>query len=277
MRRVLTLVVVALAVLGAVGLDSLLRIRPADGDAYEPPRASRDDLAAAAGARVFFAHQSVGGNILDGVPAVFESHNLATPTVVDLADDPSGLRLVHQRVGKNGDPLGKIAEFDAILRAGLGKDVDVAILKLCYSDVRAETDVQQVFTHYTATIDALQRDYPDVTFIAATVPLSTQRDIKGNLKELLGRGDRYGAEHNVARERFNALLRTRYATGNRLFDVAAIESTAPDGHRVAARHHGDLYYSLAVPYAKDPGHLNASGAAVAAEGLFATIAAAIRP
>lgn len=273
-RSLLVMVAVAsvTAIAAAVMGDVLLRDRPVDGEAYDRPTVTQEDLLTVNETRVFFAHQSVGGNILDGLPHVYQAHGLATPRVVELADADLQDRLVHTRVGKNGDPLGKIRAFDSLLREGLGDTVDVAVLKLCYSDVRDETDIDAVFDAYTTTLSTLQRDFPDVSFVAATVPLSTQRSHKENLKELLGRGNRYGAEHNVARERFNALLRAEYTSPGALFDVAAIESTAPDGTRVAAVHRGSPYYSLAQEYAKDPGHLNDAGGAAAAEGLLSAIA-----
>lgn len=272
MRRALAVIIAALLVIVGFGADSMLRDRSEAGTPYEHANLSRADLITADTTRVFFAHQSVGGNILDGVPGVFRTHGLPAPRVVELDAAQPTDRLISRRVGKNGDPLGKISEFDALIRGGLGTQIDVAILKLCYSDVRADTDLSQVLTAYTDTLTALERDFPDVAFIPATVPLSIQRSRVGNLKELLGRGDRHGPEHNVARERFNASLRAAYADTGSLFDVAAIESTSTDGSRIAARHDGALYYSLDRALAKDPGHLNATGATLAAQGLLSVIA-----
>lgn len=272
MRRVFAVIIAALLVIVGFGADSMLRDRPEAGTPYEHASLSSADLITADATRVFFAHQSVGGNILDGVPGVFRTRGLPSPRVVELDAAQSTDRLISRRVGKNGDPLGKISEFDALIRSGLGTQIDAAILKLCYSDIRADTDLSQVLTAYTDTLAALERDFPDVAFIPATVPLSIQRSRVGNLKELLGRGDRHGPEHNVARERFNASLRAAYADAGPLFDVAAIESTSTDGSRTAARHDGALYYSLDRALAKDPGHLNATGATLAAEGLLSVIA-----
>lgn len=271
MRRAVILTAATVSAAAVLTSYVLLRGHPADGEPYDPPTASRQDLVAVSNARVFFAHQSVGGNILDGVPTVFQAHDLPAPVVTELSDATPGDLFLHQRVGENGDPLGKIEEFDTIVRSGLGADLDVAVLKLCYSDVRDTTDVNEVFDAYTQTFADLQRDYPDVAFVAATVPLSTERDAKGKLKEWLGRGDRHGPEHNVARERLNALLRSEYADADRLFDVAALESTAPDGGRVAARYGDDLYYSLDRGYASDHGHLNPSGAAHVADGFMSVV------
>lgn len=276
MPRSVILVIVAVTMATILAIYSLTRGAEVAAEPYQAPTASREDLIAASETRLFFAHQSVGGNILDGVADVYRANGLPTPHVAEVADADPDAHLLHTRIGANGDPLGKISDFDSLIRGGLGDDVDVAVLKLCYSDVRDDTDLDEVFATYTGTIRALQEDYPDVTFLAATVPLSIQRSPAGTLKEWLGRGDKYGAEHNVAREKFNARLRAEFAGTDLLFDVASIESTTQGGERVAALHDGALYYSLDRAYAKDPGHLNESGAAVVANGLLAVVAKAHR-
>ncbi len=48
---------------------------------------------------------------------------------------------------------------------------------------------------------------------------------------------------NVAGERFNALIRGEYA-GHHVFDIAAIESTKPDGTRVSGSYDNQGYFAL---------------------------------
>ncbi len=79
----------------------------------------------------------------------------------------------------------------------------------------------------------------------------------------------------MARERLNALIRHEYA-GDHLFDLAAIESTAPDGSRVVGTYQGQRYYRLYDGYASDSGHLNGEGARVAATAWLKAIAQASR-
>lgn len=276
MRRSVILLAAAISIATVVGTYAIVSSGRPTGDPYKPPTASRVDLVAVSDARVFFAHQSVGGNILDGFPSVFESHHLRAPQVRELADAGPGDHVVHTRIGQNGDPLGKIEEFDTLVRGGLGDNVDVAVLKLCYSDVRANTDVNEVFTSYRDTMAALQESYPEVTFVAATVPLTTKRDATGTVKQWLGRGDKYGPEHNVAREEFNALLRAKHAGTNLLFDVASIESTAEGGERITGRHGSQLHYALDQARASDHGHLNEAGGVAVADGMLAVLAKALQ-
>lgn len=237
---------------------------------------SSAELLAVGRARVFFAHQSVGENILTAIPRVYRMRQLPPPKVSELADSGPEDRLVHTRIGHNGDPLGKIAEFDRLIRQGLGDSADAALLKLCYADVRDTTDVRGSFTAYHETMASLQVAYPEVSVLVATVPLTTRRSAKGTVKQWLGRGDRHGPEHNVAREQFNSLLRAAYAGTGRLVDIAAIESTGPRGRRVTNRHRGRTCPALAREYASDHGHLNEAGGVAVAGGMLGVLASAVR-
>ena len=64
---------------------------------------------------------------------------------------------------------------------------------------------------YRETIAALERDFPEVTFVHVTVPLMTEQGQLSKLKSRLTGSSRYGPAANVARERLNALIRREYA------------------------------------------------------------------
>lgn len=232
-----------------------------------------DDLVKVSRTRVFFGHQSVGMNILEGVSGVYAAHGMTAPPIEQggTRPDQAGGFIDHAFIGENGKPLLKIQDFAAKLRAGLGKRVDVAMMKLCYVDITSGTDVRAVFDAYRNTMAALQREFPHVTFIDATVPLTTEPGLLSKAKSLLT-GSGGSVADNAARERFNALIRHQYA-GDHLFDLAAAESTAPDGSRVSGIYDGQrYYYALYGGYASDPGHLNAEGAQVAAAAWLKAIA-----
>jgi hypothetical protein len=233
------------------------------------------DLATVSRTRVFFGHQSVGMNILEGVSSVYAAHGMTAPPIGQgAAPGQDGGFIDHAFIGENGRPLLKIQDFAAKLRAGLGEPVDVAMMKLCYVDITSGTDVPAVFDDYRNTMAALQREFPRVTFIHATVPLTTEPGLLSKVKSLLtGRGG--SAADNAARERFNALIGRQFA-GDHLFDLAAAESTAPDGGRVTGTYDGQRYYALYDGYAADPGHLNAEGASVVATAWLTAIAQAPR-
>jgi len=234
-----------------------------------------DDLAKVSRTRVFFGHQSVGMNVLEGVPAAYTAQGMTAPPIEQESARPStdsGF-ITHAFIGENEKPLLKIQDFDARMRSGIGQQVDVAMMKLCYIDIRSDTDTGALFATYRETMAGLQRDFPDVTFVYVTVPLMTERGQLSRLKGLLTRSGRYGPEENVARERLNALIRREYAGGH-LFDLAAIESTTPDGSRATGTYEGQPYYRLHDGYASDSGHLNRLGARAAATGWLTAIAQA---
>jgi hypothetical protein len=256
-RRVL----LGAALVAAVGAVVLARSwgprepEPFPGTAVEsvPPA----ELAAAAGERVFLGHMSIGWNMLGGLEHLYDEQGVAGPAIVQVApgEPPPELPaeggvVVHAEIGTNGDPLGKIASFDATMRAGMADVVDVALVKFCYTDVTAKTDVDAVFAAYRSTMDALERDHPDVRFLHTTVPLTAAPSgIKQHLKVAV-RGD-----DNAARERYNALVREAYGDDD-LFDIAAAEGTGADGVRTA---------SLATGWADgDREHLNQAGSAMLA-------------
>lgn len=235
---------------------------------FVTPRVSAEGLTSVTGAAVYFGHQSVGRNILDGVPAVYARAGITSPTVVESAAPPSAdAAMAHAYIGQNGDPSSKMTAFDSAIRSGYGDWADAAFMKLCYLDVDAGTDVDGVFSEYKAMMAELERDYPNVDFLHLTVPLTTQPDFVTRLKNIVGKGWDHRAD-NVAREQYNAMVRAEYGSTGRLVDVAAWESTTPDGERVSGSNGGQPYYALFGGYASDSGHLNPAGAEAVAAGVL---------
>ncbi|WP_315549292.1 hypothetical protein [Microbacterium aurum] len=253
---------------GVVVWRGMMRVEPLS--VAEPRRA---DLRSLANTSVFFGHQSVGANVLHGLAALDGSAEAGIRIVesTDARDVAVGT-VVHAHMGVNGDPQSKIDAFLEVMDAGMADAVDVALLKFCYVDVTAETDVAAVFAAYTAAIADLQARHPDTTFLYATVPLATARDLKGTIRSWLGRDAGMGPEDNVARQQFNAAVRDRLAGTDLLFDIAAVESGMDQG--VSPRSHaGADYYVLDDSFAADPGHLGEAGSRAAAAELVRTIGA----
>lgn len=211
-----------------------------------------DQLALAARVSVLFGHQSVGANILDGINGVYDARGQAPPPILEWPDTAAGGYLSHVYIGDNGDPMGKISHFAEVVRSA--GSVRVALMKLCYVDIVADTDVDAVFDRYRATMADLARDRPDISLVYTTVPLT------------VGAG-----EDNAARQRFNAKIRTEYSASGRLFDLAAVESTRADGSRMTAG--SGSYLTLDPDYAADSdGHLNDTGSQRAAAALLRIVA-----
>jgi hypothetical protein len=241
------------------------------------------NLTAVARTRMFFGYQSVGMNVLDAVPAVYADHGVSAPPVEQgrAEPGPDGGFIAYKSIDEGVVDAGKTAlrDFDRAMRAGMGRQVDVALMNLCWGDVFSDTDVDALFARYRDTMAALERDFPNVTFIHVTVPLTTEpglfTELKTWVKTHIGRRDVFGQRANVLRERLNALIRGEYA-GRHLFDLAAIESTKPDGTRVSGHYDNQGYFALYDGYASDVASLNAVGAKIAATAFLEAIAQASR-
>jgi hypothetical protein len=221
--------------------------------------ATNADMIAVARMRVLFGHQSVGWNIMDGVAAQYRARRLSPPAVRDwsTALPVRSFYFAQAGIGQNGDPLSKITAFSSLVKRGAGARVNVAVMKFCFVDITAGTNVSTVFLRYRSTLAALHRAYPRVVFLHVTAPLT--------------RGD---VADNLVRQRFNALMRKEYGATGRLFDLAAIESTTPTGARVTGLVRGQRYYAMYAGYTSDGGHLNAVGSRRAADGFLGVIARA---
>ncbi len=256
-----------------IGVWAMAPIGSAEVTVDEPLPAQ---LAAFADTSILFGHQSVGANIIDGIGAVYASAGEPAPRVAEIGtgeDAPDGAGIAHAFVGINGDPFGKLRDFEALVDDPASAGAEVALVKFCYLDITSSSDVRAVFDAYTATMDALEARHPDITFLYTTVPLTTDRSWKAKLKALVGAGDQLGPADNVARREYNTLIRERYAESGRLFDIAAVETTADDGP-LSRMHDGAEYFVLNAALSSDAGHLNELGGKAAASALIRTVTAA---
>lgn len=222
------------------------------------PRVPAPGVAATlASRRVFFGHQSVGKNLLDGLAGVPGVRMVEVGEGAPLAAPALG----HALVGRNTEPRTKLADFERLVAAGPAAGADVALMKFCYVDVDASTDVQALFADYQATYARLAAANPRVRLAHVTVPLTVvQRGPKASLKRLLGRPV-WGERENAQRHAFNELLRAEYGGKAPLFDLAALEAQHPDGSPERYTLAGRQLPALVPAYSDDGEHLNADGRA----------------
>ncbi len=225
--------------------------------------------------RIFFGHQSVGANIIDGVQNVLADHpeiplQVFAASPVDSSSPPG---LYHANVGHNGEPASKISAFGNTVTAGTPS---VALLKFCYVDVEGGRNPDSLFAEYQANIAALKATLPGLTVVHVTMPLTRKGGYRSTLMARL-RGQPTTDDLNVIRNRYNALLRQSYAGKEPVFDLARVESTHADGTRSFVTHDGDTVYTLAPEKTPDGGHLNASGQRTAAEAFLAVLASLKEP
>lgn len=224
-------------------------------------------LSAVAQKKVFFAHQSVGGNVLQGVSSL--AAEAKVPLRIAEVPAPTGTPgLEHALVGTNTDPSSKLQGFEQLL--GKGTAPQLAVVKLCYVDISADTDAAALFAQYQAMVKTLEAKYPNVGLVHVTAPLTTvQAGFKGFLKDTFGKGAA-GTRENIKRHTYNELVRKAYGQG-RLFDLAAVEA-GEGGGACRFTKDGASYPCLRPALSDDGGHLNAKGQAEAARALISVLA-----
>ncbi len=228
--------------------------------------------------RIFFGHQSVGSDLLDGVRDLMATHPQIRLNVVTIErpDELSGPMLAHTRVGRNTDPQSKIDAFVKWIEGGVGDKADVAFFKFCYVDFAPETDVEALFASYAQTMARLKAAYPNTTFVHVTTPLmAMQAGPKAWVKRLLGRPVR-GTIDNVVRCRFNTMLLAAYEGTEPVFDLAGAEATWPDGRRPVLEVDGSTFCAMVPSYTDDGGHLNPQGRRRVAEQFLVCLAALVK-
>ncbi len=230
-------------------------------DARRPVR-TIDELtegarAALAARRIFFGHQSVGANIVQGIAdLVAAGHGPALQIIGSGGAWPaSGGFFAHGQVGTNGAPSSKTDDFARQVMERQGSRVDVAFHKYCYIDFTEGTDAEKIFAYYRDTMARLRATYPAVVFVHVTVPITVvQTGPKAIVKRTLGRAPGGYAE-NIRREQFNTLMRRQYEGREPVFDLAAIESADLDGRLQRFQFNGQTGLALFPPYASDGRHL----------------------
>ena len=230
-------------------------------DLNEVPISTWENLA---GKKIFFGHQSVGSNIMDGINDVIKDNPSIKLNVkeTDQTVDISGGIFAHFPIGKNEDAGAKIQDFTLKMQQRIGDKADIAFFKFCFVDVTADTDVQKLFNLYQKALSSLKREYPHIAFVHVTVPLlkTNKAGIRTVMNKILGKsGGFFDNANNIKRNQYNDLLKKEYEGKEPLFDLAGFESAYPDGSRESFTQGGKMYYSLVPGYTEDGGHLNIEG------------------
>jgi hypothetical protein len=192
--------------------------------ASSPSGLASTDVTRVGRLKIFFGHQSVGENLLDGVRRIAPSLAIVRGETV-----PAAPALVETMIGRNEDPESKVVHFARIMET-LGDHVDVAMFKLCYIDFRRTTDVEALARSYARTMGELEGRYPKTRFVHVTAPLTTvRRGIKAWLGHLFGK-PAWGELENERRARFNTWMRATYPAET-IFDLAELETRGATGER----------------------------------------------
>jgi len=241
--------------------------------------ALRAELERVARRTVYFGHKSVGDNIMLGVGRLAAEAGvpLRILEVGETLPASDGPAFSHGAVAENRDPARKLESFARVLTSAPAPGLEVALLKFCFVDFDASTDVAALFARYQSAFSALRQKHPTTAFVHVTVPLTiVQGGPRAWVKRLLGRKP-YGAVENARREEFNDLMRQAYRGREPFFDIALLESTGPDGKPELASVDGKPVPALVPAYTDDGGHLNRAGQLRAARQLISVLAAVEPP
>ena len=237
----------------------------------------REDLRLLATKRIAFGHQSVGANLLEGLQDLAEANPDIPLTMVHAAESTAlpAACIAERAVGSNADPESKCRGFEQMLGWMPSGGVDLALMKFCYIDITALTDIHSILSMYLSMVDSLKRLHPCTAVVHVTVPLTSRSPWwKRIAKRLLGLGDS-SREDNMRRNEFNRLLLRTFA-GEPVFDLAARESTHENGTRESFDEGGEAYLALAGEFTDDGGHLNRRGRMIAAREMLRVLAETLR-
>jgi len=280
---VLVFLLVGLLLVGGLTYVSIFRIYTEPVEVILPRIADvpRECWDALAGKTILFAHHEVGDQIVAALQELLPEVGLTDVRVVALEQGKDGVApfLAHGHVGRCFYLQTKIDGFLQLLDESRCPKPDIAILKLCFSDVRAETDLDLAASQYRRMVDHLRRSHPAVTLVHVTVPLCTRpgclrRGFREGVKLLVGRPSIW--QDNLCRQKFNTFLKETYAHDDPLFDLALVESCTPVGQRYYAFAGGQKAYLLAPDHAVSigVGTLNEAGSRWVAEQFLIALAEA---
>lgn len=225
--------------------------------------------------RVLFGHQSVGYNIIDGINDIMNEYPNIRLNIVETRDTSkydNGV-FAHFKVGKNLKPDLKISDFENTVLSRKNKNIDIALLKLCYVDIDKKSDIKAIHSQYKNAVGKIRKKVKVVHF---TTPLTIKKETwKTKIKSLLGNDDIWEYASNRKRNDYNEILLREYGNVDKIIDIARIESTYEDGKREAFKVGKKTYYALIKEYTYDQGHLNEVGRKKVAKELLLTIASTL--
>ena len=220
--------------------------------------------------KIYFGHQSVGFNIMQGLEDLAQASAGRLPMFVQTRDPGAFDKPIfaHSENGKNADAASKIEAFAETIDSGVGDRADVVFFKLCFVDITQQTDVPRVFELYRSSMSKIRMKYPRLAIVHVTVPLMTvEGGVKAWVKKWIGRAPD-GYQDNVRRNEYNDQLRLAYSGKEPLYDLAGVESTTAAGKTVRFSHAGRQYQALDPLSTDDGGHLNKEGRRRAAQRLL---------
>jgi hypothetical protein len=220
--------------------------------------------------RFYFAHASVGGNIVDGLADLHRikpDYYRLTPASAGAPPPPATDQgTVYEYSRGNPGWRAKVDSFATYVSNGWHRPkADVVLNKFCYIDQDADMD------YYIRSMAALEAAHPDTLFVYMTIPLTTKgSDLRSMLRPR-------GRAENYLRNVFNDNLRGWAKANNKvLFDVADIEAHVAGGSAETFTFKERVCQALCKSYTEDGRHLDdksGAGRQQVAKGFYALAAA----
>jgi len=206
----------------------------------------------------YFAHASVGANMMDGVTDLHAIDAGLYPfqPISAQKTPPASTQAAAIYEHNRGNPgwKAKFDRFESSVSNGWHyPTIDIVMNKLCYIDQHAS------FKYYLHSMTNLEAAFPQTILVYTTMPLMTDADADNFLRNVFNERLREWTQHN----------------GRVLFDIADIEAHAPDGKVCAFQYRNKTYQKLCDSYTNDGGHLNQTGRQLVAKGFYALAAALI--
>jgi hypothetical protein len=213
----------------------------------------------------FFAHASVGGNMMNGMSNLHATnptrYKLGQASVgydsgtmrANNPPSPTVVGTIYECQRGNPGWQAKITIFqNSVNTSGWRSSATPIVMdKLCYVDQDAGS------AQYVAAMAGLEASWPTTIFVYMTMPLTTGEDYS-----------------NVQRNVYNTAVRQFCQTNGRLlYDIADMEAFDPAGVQQTFLYGGQTYQKMYAGYSSDGGHLNSTGCERVALGWYAVAAA----
>jgi len=149
---------------------------------------SQQDLDKARTLKVFFGHQSVGNNIMDGLRDLAKLNPDRYACNIQRIFNPNWYDHNHgfgeAPIGKNGSCSAKVEDFVKRMNEGLGERVDVAMMKFCFVDFTPKDNPEKDWRLYREGLETVEKAHPKVRVVWWTSPLMAPSNNRRALNQL---------------------------------------------------------------------------------------------
>ncbi|MFC1822437.1 hypothetical protein ACFL9T_06990 [Thermodesulfobacteriota bacterium] len=226
-------------------------------DLSDIPAASWDNLTQK---KIYMGHRSVGNNIIEGLRDLKRENPKIRLNIVDLKDKPAlgdGC-FAHSWIVQNASPQSLAENYFRLADEIVGEGFDIALIR--FTPFYDNRKMKDILIDYEYAFNKLKQIYPKTIFIHGTFPLTHSKTTwRTWIKKLVGKKEMWEYDDNIKVNEFNEMIRKRYLRKEPFLDIAALQSTSPDGSRSTFQKDGKTYFHMVKDYTYDGVHLNETG------------------